>query len=171
MTHEYNTRSKMVDTIAITQEDLRRLQQNIIDSLKDEIINGNSSLKDEINNLKDTVIKRLQEENQNLQQKCNKLEEKSVKLETEQNYLAQYGRRNNIPISGIPDSIDDNNLENTAILMMSDINKEELKKMTQRPVIDLANLMLCQNLKRRFFVLSTRKIAIKLLKIKRNLQN
>ena len=46
----------MVDTVAITQEDLTRLQQNIIDSLKDEISNGNSSLKDEINNLKDTVF-------------------------------------------------------------------------------------------------------------------
>ena len=57
MTHEYNTRSsKVVDTVAITQEDLTRLQQNIIDSLKDEISNGNSSLKDEINNLKDTVF-------------------------------------------------------------------------------------------------------------------
>ena len=113
MTHEYNTRSKMVDTVAITQEDLTRLQQNIIDSLKDEISNGNSRLKDEISNLKDTVIKRLQEENQILRQKCNKLEAKIVKLETEQNSLAQYGRRNNIVISGIPDSIDDSNLENT----------------------------------------------------------
>ena len=113
MTHEYNTRSKMVDTVAITQEDVTRLQQNIIDSLKDEISNGNSRLKDEISNLKDTVIKRLQEENQILRQKCNKLEAKIVKLETEQNSLAQYGRRNNIVISGIPDSIDDSNLENT----------------------------------------------------------
>ena len=55
----------MIDTVAITQEDLKRLQQNIIDSHKDEISNDNSSLKDEINNLKDTVIKRLQEENKN----------------------------------------------------------------------------------------------------------
>ena len=57
-----------------------------------------------------------------MQQKCNKLEAKIVKLETEQNSLAQYGRKNNIVISGIPDSIDDNNLENTVIFMMSDIN-------------------------------------------------
>ena len=56
MAHKYNTRSKVVDTVAITQENLWRLQQNIIDSLKDEISNGNSSLKDEINNLKDTVF-------------------------------------------------------------------------------------------------------------------
>ena len=39
MTHKYNTRSKMVDTVAITQEDLTRLEQKIIDSLKDEISN------------------------------------------------------------------------------------------------------------------------------------
>ena len=60
MMHEYNTRSsKVVDTVAITQEDLTRLQQNIINSLKHEISNGNSSVKDEIKKLKDTVIKRL----------------------------------------------------------------------------------------------------------------
>ena len=111
MTHEYNTRSKIVDIVTIAQEDLTRLQQTIIDSLKDEI-----------NNLKDTIIKRLQEENQNLRQKCNRLEAKLVKLEKEQNSLAQYGRRNNTVISGIVDSIDDDNLESTVISMMSDIN-------------------------------------------------
>ena len=62
MTHKYNTRSKMVDTVAITQEGLRRLEQKIIDSLKDEISNMQFHLKDEINNLKGTVIKSLQEE-------------------------------------------------------------------------------------------------------------
>ena len=36
--------------------------------------------------------------------------------------MSQYGRINNIAISGIPYSIDDNNLENTVISMMSDIN-------------------------------------------------
>ena len=83
----------MVDTAFLTRKYLTRLQQNIIDGLKDEISNGNSSLKDELNNLKDTVIKRLQEENQNLRQKCNKLEAQMAKLETEKNFLAQHGRR------------------------------------------------------------------------------
>ena len=36
--------------------------------------------------------------------------------------MAQYGRRNNIVISGIPDYIDDKNLDNTVISMMSDKN-------------------------------------------------
>ena len=53
---------------------------------------------------------------------CNKLKLKIVKLETQQNCFAQYGRRSNIVLSGIPNSTDDNNLENTVISMMSDIN-------------------------------------------------
>ena len=159
----------MVDTIAITQEDLTRLQQNIIDSLKDEISNGNSGLEDEINDFKDTVIKPLQGENQNLRQKCNKLEAKIVsKLETEQNSLAHYERRKNIDISGIPYSFDDNNLENIVISMMPDINAN----------IEENDIEACnrfgkpdQNLKRKLFVLSTGKVAIKFSKTKRNLQN
>ena len=50
-----------------TQEDLTKLQQNVIESCKDEISNGSVSLNDDISNLKDTIIKSLQEENQNLQ--------------------------------------------------------------------------------------------------------
>ena len=69
----------MVDTVAITQENLAKLQQNV-DSLKDETSNGNASLKDEISNLKDTIIKCLQEKNQNLLQRCNRLEENIVKI-------------------------------------------------------------------------------------------
>ena len=49
------------------------------------------------------------------------MEEKIVWLESKQNSLAQYGRRNNV-VSSTPDSIDDDNLENTIISMMSDIN-------------------------------------------------
>ena len=76
MANEYNTRSKMVDRVAITQEDLTRLQQNITDGVKDEISKSNSSLKDEISNLKDMEIKCLKEENKNLQQKCKKIKKK-----------------------------------------------------------------------------------------------
>ena len=165
MIHEYNTRSsKVVDTVAKTQEDLTRLQQNIINSLKHEISNCNSSLKDEIKKLKDTVIKRLQEENKNLQQKCNKLEAKIVKLEKEQNSLAQYGRKNNTVISGIPDSID-NNLENTVTSMMSDINVN----------IEENDIEACHRFGKSDVTSKSKKptgkIAIKFLKIKRNLQN
>ena len=105
-----------------------------------------------------------------MRQKCNKLEAKIVKLETEQNSLAHYERRNNIVISGIPDSIDDSNLENTIISMMSDINvnnegndieachrfgKPDVTSKSKKTIVHFAN----------------RKIAIKFLKLKRNLQS
>ena len=43
----------------ITQKELTKLQQNIIDGIKNEISNGNTNFKDETHNLNDTVIKRL----------------------------------------------------------------------------------------------------------------
>ena len=102
-----------------------------------------------------------------MRQKCNKLEAKIVKLETKQNSLAQYGRRNNTVISGIPDSIDDNNLENTAISMVSNINVN----------IEENDIKLCHRFgkpdatskSKKTIVLLTGKISIKFLKIKRNL--
>ena len=112
----------MADTVVITQEDLTRSQQNIKDNLKDAISNGNSSLKNDINNLGDRVIKRLQGENQNLRENCNKPEVKKLKLEIYQNFLTQYRRKINTVISRIPDSIDNKDLENTVIFMISDIN-------------------------------------------------
>ena len=100
-----------------------------------------------------------------LWQKCNKLEVKIVKLEREQNSLAQYGRRNNIVISGIHDSIDDNNLDNTVISMMSDINVN----------IEENDIEACHRFGKSDVTSKSKKptgkIAIKFLKIKRNLQN
>ena len=45
-----------------------------LQNLEANIINNISSLKDEIISLKDTVIKRLQEENERLRVKCQQLE-------------------------------------------------------------------------------------------------
>ena len=42
-------------------------------------------------------------------------------LQQNLNSLGQYGRRNNLVISGIPKSIPDNQLENTVSLILSDI--------------------------------------------------
>ena len=64
------------------------------------------SSKDEVINLKDVIIKRLQDENELLCAKC-KLENKAVFLESTINQVEQYGWRNNIVISGIPDDISD----------------------------------------------------------------
>ena len=112
MTHQYNTRTNKGDF----QDALASIEQNItnsinsiktdINSIKSDISSVKTDLKDEINNLKDVIIKRLQDENATLRERCSKLEQRLVAFESSTNNLEQYGRRNNIVISGIPDSVD-----------------------------------------------------------------
>ena len=54
----------------------------------------------------------------------NKLEDKIVYLEKNQAKWEQYSRRNNIKISGIPNTIPDNDLENTVISICRDSGVE-----------------------------------------------
>ena len=61
-----------------------------------------TSLKDEVINLKDIIIKNLQDENKRLKTKVNALENKIIDLEIQNNNVDQYSHRNNIEISGIP---------------------------------------------------------------------
>ena len=80
------------------------------------------STKDEVINLKDVIIKRLQDENELLRTKPNQLENKVVSLESSINQVKQYGRRNNIVISGIPDGIRDNDFTSTVFDIMKDVD-------------------------------------------------
>ena len=64
MFHDYNTRTKK--ELVVSSECLQTLEVNIINNI--------NSLQDEIISLKDTVIKRLQEENGRLRDKCQQLE-------------------------------------------------------------------------------------------------
>ena len=43
------------------------------------------------------------------------MQEKIISLESKSNSVEQYGRRNNMEINGIPNSISDDNLESTVI--------------------------------------------------------
>ena len=87
------------DAIANLQSDLSEKITNLTTEVR--------STKDEVINLKDVIIKRLQDENELLRAKCNKLENKVVSLESSINQVEQYGRGNNIVIS---DDISDNDL-------------------------------------------------------------
>ena len=49
------------------------------------------------------IIRNLQAENERLREKVCSWESKDTSLEINQNKLEQYGRRNNIEVSGIPD--------------------------------------------------------------------
>ena len=86
-----------------------------------QCINCINNLKEEIVNLKNIVIKRLQDEHEKLKAKCSTLENKMATLKQNLNSLGQYGRRNNLVLSDIPESIPDNQLENTVASILSDV--------------------------------------------------
>ena len=84
---------------------------NLILSLEKKLISRFNGLDKEKLNLKDVIIKDLQDENQRLRKKVADLESKVISLESDHNSLEQYGRRNNIEISGILDTVLDQNRE------------------------------------------------------------
>ena len=73
-------------------------------------------------NLKDVIIKNLQVENERLRKKVNVLENKVLTLESEHNLLEQYGLGNNIEITGIPDNVPYQNLEEKVADILNEIS-------------------------------------------------
>ena len=65
--------------------------QDQMKSMKDNIVNQINSLKDEIINFKEIVIRNLQDENEKLRHRCERLEKQWAKYESDHNALAQYG--------------------------------------------------------------------------------
>ena len=76
----------------------------------------------ELLNLKDVIIKNLQVENERLRKKVNVLENKVLTLKSELSSLEQYGRRNNIEITGIPDNVPDQILEKKVVDILNEIS-------------------------------------------------
>ena len=109
--HDHNTRSKK----HVSFEDAReKMESNILEQI--------SSLKVDVRSVKDeflNMIKRLQDENVLLRSRCSKLEDKVVSLESSVNQVEQYGRRNNIVISGIPDDVADDDLEDIDVIVQN----------------------------------------------------
>ena len=119
MTHDYNTRGKKYGNASNDYDPLRntKLEENIINHINASV----SSLRDEFRNLKDIIIKRLQDENTCLQNKCNSLEDKVTCLEENLNSLDQNGRRNNIFLSSKPECVADDALKATVASILPEI--------------------------------------------------
>ena len=81
MVHNYNTWGKKQELVVKMNQDSQ---------MKDMKIN---SLKDENLNLKEIIIKNLQNENEELWQKCEQLERICTKYESDHNALAKYGHQ------------------------------------------------------------------------------
>ena len=111
MTHECNTPWKK--DIAFTTDWLKSLEGNIISNI--------NSLRDDFNSLKDE-IKILYEDNALLRAKCDCLEKRIDVLLSLIDDLEQYDQRNNLIFSGTPDSVSNDNLEETLTAIKSDID-------------------------------------------------
>ena len=98
------------------------MSQDSLDKLEQSIIQ--STLKDEIINLKVRVIKNLQDENGNLKLTFEKLENRFAIVESNYDGLAQHGRCNIVAFSGISENAPDNKLQRTVILVLSNIDVE-----------------------------------------------
>ena len=122
MSHDYYTIIKKQEEKNQTSVDIgRRLKQTSVDiaNLETKLLDVFSNLKDEAINVKDVIIRNLQEENAKLRSKVEVLENEFNHLE------GQYCRRNDIEVSGIPDSIGDNELECSVIKIIKTIDIED----------------------------------------------
>ena len=66
------------------------------------------------------LSKGYKEENKKLREKCSKLENDAISNESSVDALEQYGRRNNIVVSGIPAHVSERDMEETVISVLSD---------------------------------------------------
>ena len=129
--HVYNTSNNPLSTIKeyvssdvnfeASESSVISETANLILNLEKKLISKFDSLDKEILNLKDVIIKNLQVENQRLRKKVSSLKSKVILLESGHNSLEQYGRRNNIEISGILDGVLDQNLEQKILEILGEV--------------------------------------------------
>ena len=120
MAHTYNTRSNNLNNEENESDQAPNTSELII-NLEKKLISRFDGVDKEILNLKDVIIKNLQIENQRLQTRVNDLENRVLSLEISGNHLEQYGRRNNLEITGISDDVSDENLEGKVIEVLNEI--------------------------------------------------
>ena len=96
-------------------DEISKLREKLVENFR----KNPTDIKDEIINLKEVIIKNLQSENKKLIDVFNQLQEKIVSLESKSNSFEQYGRRNNMEMNEIPNSISDGNLESTVANIFS----------------------------------------------------
>ena len=104
--------------MTIKVKDLSDKLDAAVSELKGELKSLNSGIIE----MKDEIIKNLMKENKLLNQKVCILEEKLLLQESQTYALDQYTRRNNLEITGIPEDIDDNSLEEKVIEVLGAVD-------------------------------------------------
>lgn len=98
------------------------MNDDVLTKSENGIMMNINSMGDEVMNVKDTVIKRLLQENERLRQIYSSLENKLTSSESSLNQLGQYGRGDNIVISGVLDDITDDQLEEAIVKILVDVD-------------------------------------------------
>ena len=83
--HDYSTRSKEPTNVTDT-----------LSKIENKLMNSISDLNDEVINLKEIIIKKLQDKTAVFANKVSKLEDKIKNLETQNNKLDHYYHRKNV---------------------------------------------------------------------------
>ena len=130
--HVYNTRNNPLSTIKenvsseanfeASESSVISETANLILSLEKKLISRYDGLDKEMLSLKDVIIKNLQDKNQRLRKKASDLESKVISLECDHNSLEHYGWRSNVEISGILNTVPDQNLEQKVIEILDEID-------------------------------------------------
>ena len=126
--HNYNMRqnSVSVNGNALSTSENSSTPENssfseLIMNLEKTMLMRFDGVDKELLNLKNVVIKNLQIENQCLRSKVDNLEKEVISLEENENLLEQYGRRNNLEITGISNKIEDVDLEGKVVEILDKI--------------------------------------------------
>ena len=120
--HGYPTRSRTSEEATNTDTSTNWNFAEEISKLRNDLVGNSYNLRDEIINMKNIIIKKLQDQNAQLKQTIANLQHKVIILETATNSVEQYDRRNNIEINGIPDNVEDKNLEHSVIEVYNSAN-------------------------------------------------
>ena len=116
MVHDYNIQEKKQELVVKMNQDSQ------IKVMKNNIISSINSLKDEILNPKEIIIKNLQNDNEKHKQKCEQLQRYCGKYKYDDNPLVQCGCHNNIILSGIPNSVSADILDESVISVLAKID-------------------------------------------------
>lgn len=108
----------------LTCQKLKDILNNNAEKMEEKL----TKISDDISEMRNEIIKNLVEENKKLQEKVKNLEEKVKNIGISTEATNQYGRRNNIEISGIPDFVKDDDLEDTVKDILGKIDVKTLKK-------------------------------------------
>lgn len=153
LNHEYNTRSS--SSRPESANDNNQVLE-AVNGIKNSLNSRFDALHNEFLNLKDVVIQRLQDDNTHLKERIAVLEKRVEDAETHSYLLEQYGRRNNVEIEGISDSISDENLESKVIDILAeiDVNVESKdieachrigKSSPKRSIVRFVNRKVCKS--------------------------